>query len=88
MFQEICSILKVRDGSFHLLGDVGKRSCMLRERDDERHHDLDRFDRTFMFRCHGDGLESLKQHTIMPLSWRQNIYTGLALASPLILRSN
>jgi len=36
---------------------------MLRERDDERHHDLDRFDRTFMSMCHGDGPESLEQLT-------------------------
>jgi hypothetical protein len=31
---------------------------MLRERDDERHHDLDRFDCTFMSMCHGDRLKS------------------------------
>lgn len=36
---------------------------MLRERDDERHHDLDHFDCTFMSMCHGDGLESLEQLT-------------------------
>jgi hypothetical protein len=29
---------------------------VLCERDNKRHHDLDCFDCTFMFRCHGDGL--------------------------------
>lgn len=38
---------------------------MLGERDDERQHDLDRFDCTFMSVCHGDGLESLEQTHII-----------------------
>jgi hypothetical protein len=57
---------------------------MLRERDDERHHDLDRFGCTFMSVCHGDGLESLgtNPHNTYHRIGDGNIYTGLALSNP------
>jgi hypothetical protein len=42
---------------------------MLCERDNERHHDLDCFDCTFMFGCHGDGLV-IGTTYIVALNWR------------------
>ena len=48
---------------------------MLRERDGERHRDLDRFGCTFMSVCHGDGLESLEQtHIIRTTELKMGIF--------------